>query len=42
MGRVVSYNDGVQRCTFCGKIEHDVHRLVDNRALILGGVAVPY
>ena len=28
MGRVVSYNDGVQRCTFCGKSEHEVHRLV--------------
>ena len=28
MGRVVSYNDGVQRCTFCGKSEHEVHKLV--------------
>ena len=28
MGRVVSYTDGVQRCTFCGKSEHEVHRLV--------------
>ena len=28
MGRVVSYNDGVQRGTFCGKSEHEVHRLV--------------
>ena len=28
MGRVVSYNDGVQRCSFCGKSEHEVGRLV--------------
>ncbi len=27
MGRVVSYNDGVQRCSFCGKSEHEVGRL---------------
>ena len=28
MGRVVSYNDGVQRCSFCGKSEHEVSRLI--------------
>lgn len=28
MGRVISYNDGMQRCAFCGKSEHEVNRLV--------------
>jgi len=28
MGRVVSYNDGLNRCEFCGKDEHQVRRLV--------------
>ena len=28
MGRVVSYNDGLSRCEFCGKDEHQVRRLV--------------
>ena len=28
MGRVVSYNDAVQRCTFCGKSENQVRKLV--------------
>lgn len=28
MGRVVSYNDGLSRCEFCGKNEHQVRRLV--------------
>lgn len=28
MGRVISYNDGAQRCAFCGKSEHEVRRLV--------------
>lgn len=28
MGRVVSYNEDVPRCTFCGKTEHQVHKLV--------------
>ncbi|OZG62099.1 ATP-dependent Clp protease ATP-binding subunit ClpX [Bifidobacterium hapali] len=28
MGRVVSYNEDVPRCTFCGKSEHQVHKLV--------------
>lgn len=28
MGRVVSYNEGVQRCAFCGKAEHEVDRLI--------------
>ncbi|MBT1172082.1 ATP-dependent Clp protease ATP-binding subunit ClpX [Bifidobacterium sp. MA2] len=28
MGRVVSYNDGVPACTFCGKTEHQVRKLV--------------
>ena len=28
MGRVVSYNDEVSRCTFCGKTEHQVRKLV--------------
>lgn len=28
MGRVVSYNDGVQRCAFCGKGEDEVDRLI--------------
>ena len=28
MGRVVSYNEDVPRCTFCGKTEHQVKKLV--------------
>lgn len=28
MGRVVSYNDEVSRCTFCGKTENQVRKLV--------------
>lgn len=28
MGRVVSYNEDVPRCTFCGKTEHQVRKLV--------------
>ena len=28
MGRVVSYNDAVPRCTFCGKSENQVRKLV--------------
>lgn len=28
MGRVISYDDGVKRCAFCGKSERDVHKLV--------------
>ena len=28
MGRVVSYNDAVPRCTFCGKSESQVRKLV--------------
>lgn len=28
MGRVISYNDGMQRCAFCGKGEREVNRLV--------------
>lgn len=28
MGHVVSYNDDVPRCTFCGKTEHQVRKLV--------------
>ena len=28
MGRVISYNDGMQRCAFCGKSEREVNRLV--------------
>lgn len=28
MGRVISYNDGMQRCAFCGKSEHEVRKLV--------------
>lgn len=28
MGRVVNYNDGLSRCEFCGKNEHQVRRLV--------------
>ena len=28
MGRVVSYNDEVPKCTFCGKTEHQVRKLV--------------
>ena len=28
MGRVVSYNDDVPHCTFCGKSEHQVRKLV--------------
>lgn len=28
MGRVVSYNDGLSRCEFCGKTENQVRRLV--------------
>ncbi len=28
MGRVVSYNEDVPRCTFCGKSEHQVRKLV--------------
>ncbi|KFI49822.1 ATP-dependent Clp protease ATP-binding subunit ClpX [Bifidobacterium biavatii] len=28
MGRVVSYNEDVPRCAFCGKTEHQVHKLV--------------
>lgn len=28
MGRVVSYNDDVPRCAFCGKSEHQVRKLV--------------
>ena len=40
MGRVVSYNDGVQRCTFCGKSEHEVHRLVAGAGVALGAKVV--
>jgi ATP-dependent Clp protease ATP-binding subunit ClpX len=28
MGRVVDYNDEVPKCTFCGKTEHQVRKLV--------------
>ena len=28
MGRVVSYNEDVPRCTFCGKTEHQARKLV--------------
>ena len=28
MGRVVSYNEDVPRCTFCGKTERQVRKLV--------------
>lgn len=28
MGRVVSYNEDMPRCTFCGKTEHQVRKLV--------------
>ncbi|MCI1831451.1 MAG: ATP-dependent Clp protease ATP-binding subunit ClpX [Bifidobacterium sp.] len=28
MGRVVSYNEDIPRCTFCGKTEHQVRKLV--------------
>lgn len=28
MGRVVSYSEDTPRCTFCGKSEHQVHKLV--------------
>ena len=28
MGRVVNYNDAVSRCTFCGKSENQVRKLV--------------
>ena len=28
MGRVISYNDAVPRCTFCGKTENQVRKLV--------------
>lgn len=28
MGRVVSYNEEIPRCTFCGKTEHQVRKLV--------------
>ncbi|WP_022859152.1 ATP-dependent Clp protease ATP-binding subunit ClpX [Bifidobacterium magnum] len=28
MGRVISYNDGMQHCAFCGKSEHEVRKLV--------------
>lgn len=32
MGRVVSYNEDVPRCTFCGKTEHQVRKLVTGPA----------
>ena len=35
MGRVISYNDGTQRCAFCGKSELEVNRLVEG-----AGVAI--
>ncbi|MDN6272103.1 MAG: ATP-dependent Clp protease ATP-binding subunit ClpX, partial [Bifidobacterium crudilactis] len=28
MGRVVSYNEDIPRCEFCGKTEHQVRKLV--------------
>ncbi|RSX50803.1 ATP-dependent Clp protease ATP-binding subunit ClpX [Bifidobacterium samirii] len=28
MGRVISYNEDVPRCTFCGKTEHQVRKIV--------------
>ena len=28
MGRVVSYNEDIPRCTFCGKTERQVRKLV--------------
>lgn len=32
MGRVVSYNEDVPHCTFCGKSERQVHKLVTSQA----------
>lgn len=29
MGKVVSYDDGLPKCTFCGKTEHQVKKLVE-------------
>ncbi|MEE1297033.1 MAG: ATP-dependent Clp protease ATP-binding subunit ClpX [Bifidobacterium sp.] len=35
MGRVVSYNEGVQRCSFCGKTDGEVSRLIAGQGVAI-------
>ena len=40
MGRVVSYNDAVPTCTFCGKSENQVRKLVTGSGAAICDVCI--